>query len=151
MQDPLQILYKVSKNVEARIQQLAVSVTSGNVDNFEQYRYIIGQINALELIRQDISNLLNEKEQKDEHKGTVYPFEAAALEPALKAARLYPRGALWYAHAIIQKAAGESVNPPISRRFVENFVQTGQKPPVEEEDTIFELPSSATDLQAPST
>ena len=35
MQDPLQILYKVSKNVEARIQQLAVSVTSGNVDNFE--------------------------------------------------------------------------------------------------------------------
>jgi len=40
MQDPLQILYKVSKNVEARIQQLAVSVTSGNVDNFEQYRYI---------------------------------------------------------------------------------------------------------------
>ena len=87
----------------------------------------------------------------DEHKGTVYPFEADALESALKAARLYPRGALWYAHAIIQKAAGENVNPPISRRFVENFVQTGQKPPVEEEDTIFELPSSATDLQAPST
>jgi hypothetical protein len=71
MQDPLQILYKVSKNVEARIQQLAVSVTSGNVDNFEQYKYIIGQINALELVRQDISNLLNEKEQKDEHTGTV--------------------------------------------------------------------------------
>ena len=71
MQDPLQILYKVSKNVEARIQQLAVSVTSGNVDNFEQYRYIIGQINALELVRQDISNLLNEKEHKDEQKGTV--------------------------------------------------------------------------------
>ena len=71
MQDPLQILYKVSKNVEARIQQLAVSVTSGNVDNFEQYRYIIGQINALELVRQDISNLLNEKEHKDEQRGTV--------------------------------------------------------------------------------
>ena len=70
MQDPLQILYKVSKNVEARIQQLAVSVTSGNVDNFEQYKYIIGQINALELVRQDISNLLNEKEQNDT-KGTV--------------------------------------------------------------------------------
>ena len=71
MQDPLQILYKVSKNVEARIQQLAVSVTSGNVDKFEQYKYIIGQINALELVRQDISNLLNEKEHKDEQKGTV--------------------------------------------------------------------------------
>ena len=70
-QDPLQILYKVKKNTEARLQQLAMSVTSGNVDNFEQYKYIIGQINALELVRQDISNLLTAKEQKDEQKGTV--------------------------------------------------------------------------------
>ena len=70
-QDPLQILYKVKRNTEARIQQLVLSVTSGNVDNFEQYRYIIGQINALELVRQDISNLLTAKEQKDEHSGTV--------------------------------------------------------------------------------
>ena len=52
-QDPLQILYKVKKNTEARLQQLAMSVTSGNVDNFEQYKYIIGQINALELVRQE--------------------------------------------------------------------------------------------------
>ena len=70
-QDPLQILYKVKKNTEARLQQLAMSVTSGNVDNFEQYKYIIGQINALELVRQDISNLLTATEQKDEHTGTV--------------------------------------------------------------------------------
>ena len=87
----------------------------------------------------------------DEHKGTIYPFEAVALEPALNAARLYPRGALWYAHAIIQKAAGENVKPPIPRKFVEDFVQSGQKPPVVEEDTLFELPSSTTDLQTPST
>ena len=70
-QDPLQILYKVKKNTEARLQQLAMSVTSGNVDNYEQYKYIIGQINALELVRQDISNLLNAKEQKNEQRGTV--------------------------------------------------------------------------------
>ena len=70
-QDPLQILYKVKKNTEARLQQLAMSVTSGNVDNFEQYKYIIGQINALELVRQDISNLLNAKEQKDAQSGTI--------------------------------------------------------------------------------
>jgi len=70
-QDPLQILYKVKRNAEARLQQLAISVTSGNVDNFEQYKYIIGQINALELVRQDISNLLTAKEQKDEQRGTV--------------------------------------------------------------------------------
>jgi len=34
----------------------------------ETYKYIIGQINALESVRQEISNLLNEKEQND---GTI--------------------------------------------------------------------------------
>jgi len=70
-EDPLQILYKVKRNTETRLQQLALSVTSGNVDNFEQYKYIIGQINALELVRQEISNLLDAKEQKNEQRGTV--------------------------------------------------------------------------------
>ncbi len=70
-EDPLQILYKVKRNTETRLQQLALSITSGNVDNFEQYKYIIGQINALELVRQEISNLLNAKEQKNEQRGTV--------------------------------------------------------------------------------
>ena len=36
----------------------------------ETYKYIIGQINALESVRQEISNLLNDKEQ-NEDKGTV--------------------------------------------------------------------------------
>ena len=70
-QDPLQVLYKVKRNTEARLRQLALSVTSGNVDNFEQYKYIIGQINALELVRQDISNLLDAKEQKDEQGNVI--------------------------------------------------------------------------------
>ncbi len=70
-EDPLQILYKVKRNTETRLQQLALSITSGNVDNFEQYKYIIGQINALELVRQEISNLLDAKEQKNEQRGTV--------------------------------------------------------------------------------
>ena len=36
----------------------------------ETYKYIIGQINALESVRQEISNLLNDKEQND-NRGTV--------------------------------------------------------------------------------
>ncbi len=35
----------------------------------EKYQYIIGQINALEATKQEISNLLNDKEQNE--KGTV--------------------------------------------------------------------------------
>ena len=34
----------------------------------ETYKYIIGQINALESVKQEISNLLDEKEQRE---GTI--------------------------------------------------------------------------------
>jgi predicted ATP-dependent protease len=62
------VIYKLQKTLEKRIQALAISVTSGGVDNMETYKYIIGQINALESVRQELSNLLNEKEQND---GTI--------------------------------------------------------------------------------
>jgi hypothetical protein len=62
------VIYKLQKILERRIQALAISVTSGGVDNMETYKYIIGQINALESVRQELSNLLNEKEQND---GTI--------------------------------------------------------------------------------
>ena len=45
-----------------------MTVTSGGVDNMEKYNYIIGQINALEATKQELSNLLEDKEQ---HEGTV--------------------------------------------------------------------------------
>ena len=64
------IIYKLQRNLDKRIQQLAISVTSGGVDSMETYKYIIGQINALESVRQEISNLLNDKEQ-NEDTGTV--------------------------------------------------------------------------------
>jgi len=66
--EPEQILYKLQRALERRVNQLAISVTSGGVDNMETYKYIIGQINALEATKQEISNLLNEKEQNE---GTV--------------------------------------------------------------------------------
>jgi hypothetical protein len=62
------VIYKLRRGLDKRIQQLAISVTSGGVDSMETYKYIIGQINALEATKQEISNLLNEKEQND---GTV--------------------------------------------------------------------------------
>jgi len=62
------VIYKLQRGLDKRIQQLAISVTSGGVDNMETYKYIIGQINALEATKQEISNLLNEKEQNE---GTI--------------------------------------------------------------------------------
>ena len=68
--DSVTVIYRLQKGLERRIQSLAINVTSGGVDNMETYKYITGQIHALESVRQEISNLLNDKEQNDT-KGTV--------------------------------------------------------------------------------
>ena len=60
---------RLIKFLRNRIEQLSVSVTSGGVDSMENYKYIIGQINAYEATLQELSNLLEDKEQNE--KGTV--------------------------------------------------------------------------------
>ena len=47
---------------------------SGGVDNMEKYKYMLGQAHAYEYISQEISNLLNKKEQKNEQ-GTVIDLD----------------------------------------------------------------------------
>ena len=63
------IITKLLRFIDTRVEALSISVTSGSVDNMEKYRYIIGQINGLEAVRQELSNLLEDKEQNE--KGTV--------------------------------------------------------------------------------
>ena len=63
------VITRILRFRDARVEALSISVTSGGVDNMEKYRYIIGQINGLEATRQELSNLLEDKEQKNE--GTV--------------------------------------------------------------------------------
>ena len=61
------VVYRLQKELERKIQSLSISVTSGGVDNMETYKYIIGQINALESVRQELSSLLD----KEQNEGTV--------------------------------------------------------------------------------
>lgn len=75
------IIYKLQRGLDKRIQQLAISVTSGGVDSMETYKYIIGQINALEATKQEISNLLNEKEQNE---GTIVDIKRNGKDPLTK-------------------------------------------------------------------
>ena len=64
------VIRRLVKFVNTRTQALSISVTSGGIDNMEKYRYIIGQINALEAVRQELSNLLDEDKEQNE-KATV--------------------------------------------------------------------------------
>ena len=75
--EPEQVLNSLRRAITRRVEALAVSVTSGGVDNMETYKYIIGQINALESVRQEISNLLNDKEQH----GTVIDIKSKNNNP----------------------------------------------------------------------
>jgi hypothetical protein len=77
------IVYKLQKALERRINQLAISVTSGGVDNMETYKYIIGQINALESVRQEISNLQHDKELNGKS-GTVIDLKRGLKDPPSK-------------------------------------------------------------------
>ena len=62
-------IVQLKRFITHRLQALSTSITSGSVDNMEKYNYIIGQINALEATRQELSDLLDNKERKNE--GTV--------------------------------------------------------------------------------
>ena len=65
------VINKLIRFLNTRTEELSISVTSGGVDNMETYKYIIGQINALESVRQEISNLQQDEGAKNENTGTV--------------------------------------------------------------------------------
>ena len=62
------VITRLIKFIRNRTEALSISITSGSVDNMEKYRYIVGQITALEATLQELSNLLEDKEQNE---GTV--------------------------------------------------------------------------------
>ena len=68
--DAVVFLSKLQKFIREQYQGIGDSMISGNVDNMEKYKYMQGQANAYQTVIQEISNLLNKKEQNDE-KGNV--------------------------------------------------------------------------------
>ena len=64
---PETVIYKLQRALESQLQNLTNVITTG-VDSMEKYRYILGQINALESVRQELSGLLNSEEKNE---GTV--------------------------------------------------------------------------------
>ena len=54
---------RLLRYIDRRTEELSVAVTSGGIDSMTKYNYIIGQITALEATKQELSNLLEDKEQ----------------------------------------------------------------------------------------
>ena len=70
------VINRLLKYLSRRNEELSIAVTSGGIDNMEKYNYIIGQITALEATKQELSNLLNDKEQH----GTVIDIKDKTTE-----------------------------------------------------------------------
>ena len=68
--DELTIITRLQKQLKESYQQIGDAMIAGTIDNMEKYKYMMGQAHAYLKISQDISNLLNKKEQTDA-KGTV--------------------------------------------------------------------------------
>ena len=67
---------RLLKYLNRRNEELSAALTSGGIDNMEKYNYIVGQITALEATKQEISNLLKDKEQH----GTVIDIKDKTTE-----------------------------------------------------------------------
>ena len=70
MEDGLTIVSKMQRLMRDNLQKVGDILISGGVDNMEKYQYMLGQARTYQLMLQEISNLLDNKEQKDEN-GTV--------------------------------------------------------------------------------
>jgi|TARA_A100001388_G_scaffold74895_1_gene53226 hypothetical protein len=64
--EDLVIIDKIKKAIKNAETQIQDTMMSGGVDNMEKYKYLLGQAHAYQIILQEISNLLNYKEQKNE-------------------------------------------------------------------------------------
>ena len=64
--DPLVVVSKLQKILRDNLQRIGDTMISGGVDNMEKYQYMLGQARTYQYMLQEISNLLKQKEQKDE-------------------------------------------------------------------------------------
>ena len=67
--DDLVFVDKIRRIIKMRHDDVVGAMVSGGVDNMEKYQYMLGQLRTYQYMSQEISSLLEKKEQKDD--GTV--------------------------------------------------------------------------------
>ncbi len=64
--DELTFISKVQRIIKMRHDDVVAAMVSGGVDNMEKYQYMLGQIRTYQYLSQEISTLLEKKEQKED-------------------------------------------------------------------------------------
>ena len=69
--DPLVIVAKLQKIIQDNLQRVGDTLISGGVDNMEKYNYMLGQARTYQYMLQEISNLLKQKERKEDEGNVI--------------------------------------------------------------------------------
>ena len=69
--DDLTFVEKIKRIIKMRHDDVVSAMVSGGVDNMEKYQYMLGQARTYQYMLQEISNLLEKKEQKDEQGNVI--------------------------------------------------------------------------------
>ena len=77
--EELLFIDKIKRIIKMRHDDVVSALVSGGVDNMEKYQYMLGQIRTYQYMSQEISSLLEKKEQKDD--GTVISIKQPKGSP----------------------------------------------------------------------
>ena len=69
--DGINLLFKLQKQVKDTQDGISNVLINGQVDNWDKYQYMVGQLKAYQLVLQEISNLLKNKEQNNDDEDTT--------------------------------------------------------------------------------
>ena len=64
--DPVNVIYKFKRSMQEQLDGLVQTLANGGIDTMDEYKYIIGKIHAIDLMNQELSNLLEPKEPKND-------------------------------------------------------------------------------------
>jgi hypothetical protein len=78
--DDLTFISKVQRIIKMRHDDVVATMVSGGVDNMEKYQYMLGQIRTYQYLSQEISTLLEKKEQK-ENDGKIVSIKGNNKDP----------------------------------------------------------------------
>ena len=78
--DELVFIDKIRRIIKMRHDDVVAAMVSGGIDNMEKYQYMLGQIRTYQYMSQEISSLLEKKEQKNSD-GTVISIKGNPKNP----------------------------------------------------------------------
>ena len=73
--DGVNLIFKLQKGIKDTQESISTVLINGQVDNWDKYQYMVGQVKAYQLVLQEISNLLKDKEQNDDEDTNIHKLK----------------------------------------------------------------------------